>query len=99
MLTKTGEEPTLDVLDRISSEFIGEKLSAKGLTAEDIRLALDPVSNVEKRKIIGGPAPSRIIIDIADKKERLAGLSDQIDQLHEGVSTSLRELLDEASSE
>ncbi len=99
MLTKTGEEPTLDVLDRISSEFIGEKLSAKGLTSEDIRLALDPVSNVEKRKIIGGPAPSRIIIDIADKKERLAGLSDQIDQLHEGVSTSLRELLDEASSE
>ncbi|KAB2941145.1 MAG: argininosuccinate lyase [Candidatus Methanoperedens nitroreducens] len=56
-IAKTGLTPTLSMLDELSSEIIHEKLSDRGLTEKAIRDALDPVDNVRKRKVMGGPSP------------------------------------------
>lgn len=98
-LTKTGDVPTLDSIDAIAVDVIGEKLSARGLTADLVERALDPVSNVDKRKIIGGPAPERVAADIAEKRKRLSELNGQIDRLHKDVDDALAALLEEAKAE
>lgn len=56
-IAKAGTTPTISILDRLSLEIIHEKLSDKGLTENAIRMALDPVDNVRKRRIQGGPSP------------------------------------------
>jgi argininosuccinate lyase len=56
-IAKTGTTPTISIIDRLSLEIIDEKLSDKGLTEKAIRKALDPVDNVRKRRVQGGPSP------------------------------------------
>ncbi len=56
-IAKTGTTPTISILDRLSLEIIHEKLSDKGLTEKAIKMALDPVDNVRKRRVQGGPSP------------------------------------------
>ena len=61
----------MKILDEISKETSGFKLSERGLKEEDIKIALDPVENVAKRKIIGGPAPDTIKAEIKNKQKRM----------------------------
>ena len=56
-VAKTGKAPTLSALNEISSKIIHEKLSDKGLSEKDVQQALDPMGNVRKRSVSGGPAP------------------------------------------
>ena len=60
MLAKEGEKPTLEKIDSVAEIVLGESLAAKGLTKNMITEALDPVSNIKRRKLIGGPAPEEI---------------------------------------
>ncbi|HEY6585840.1 MAG TPA: argininosuccinate lyase, partial [Candidatus Methanoperedens sp.] len=70
-IAKTGSIPTLSMLDELSSEIIHEKLSDRGLTEKAIREALDPVDNVRKRKVMGGPSPLETKRQIAVIKKKI----------------------------
>ncbi|MCZ7391771.1 MAG: argininosuccinate lyase [Candidatus Methanoperedens sp.] len=54
---KTGKKPTISLLDELSLEIIQKKLSEKGLSEKDVQQALDPMENIRKRSVSGGPAP------------------------------------------
>ncbi len=57
VLARGNEEPTPGLIDAVAHDVIGEGLSRRGLTEEMVTQALDPVLNVAKRKVTGGPSP------------------------------------------
>jgi argininosuccinate lyase len=82
-IAKTGQTPTLAILDELSSQIIHEKLSDRGLTEKAITEALDPVDNVWKRSVHGGPAPHEIKRQIALLKKKLSMIKKDIGVLYE----------------
>jgi argininosuccinate lyase len=60
VLAREGETPTLEKIDSVAEVVLGESLSGRGLTNKMVLEALDPVSNIEKRKVTGGPAPEEM---------------------------------------
>lgn len=60
-----ASEITLELVNEIALQVIGRKLS---LTAEELRLALDPVHFVDIRTLPGGPSPAEIRRAIAARK-------------------------------
>ncbi len=60
VLAREGETPTLEKIDSVAEVVLGEPLSGRGLTNKMVLEALDPVSNIEKRKVTGGPAPEEM---------------------------------------
>jgi argininosuccinate lyase len=82
-IAKTGQIPTLAILDGLSSEIIHEKLSDRGLSEKAIREALDPVDNVRKRRIQGGPAPGETKRQITVMKKKLSLIQKDIGLLCE----------------
>ncbi|NLI61904.1 MAG: argininosuccinate lyase [Methanosarcinaceae archaeon] len=93
ILTKENREPNLKILDEISKETSGFKLSERGLKEEDIKIALDPVENVAKRKIIGGPAPDTIKAEIKNKQKRMEKIKSKVEDLDKNVQKSLDNLI------
>ena len=94
-LSRSEKTPTLKDIDSVSSQLLGYKLSDKGLTAKSVAEALDPVSNVQRRAVIGGPAPDRIEKDIEIKKKRLEALQKNILALDLSVQKALENLTEE----
>ncbi|AFC99291.1 argininosuccinate lyase [Methanocella conradii HZ254] len=90
-LARGGGDPSLDDVDEASMAMIGRKLSDMGLTEEMLEEAKDPMKNVERRKILGGPAKSAIRKKLAAENARL--------KADEKALAALREKLDEASGE
>ena len=82
-IAKTGKIPTLAILDELSSQIIHEKLSDRGLSEKAIREALDPVDNVRKRGVKGGPAPRETKRQIAVIKKKLSMIQKDIGVLYE----------------
>jgi len=82
-IAKTGKTPTLEILDELSSQIIHEKLSDRGLSEKAIKEALDPVDNVRKRGVMGGPAPRETKRQIAVIKKKLARIQKDIGLLYE----------------
>jgi argininosuccinate lyase len=76
-IAKKGKTPTLSLLDEISFNIINRKLSDKGLLEKDIKEALDPVLNIKKRIVRGGPAPEEIKRQIAIIKKKLMKVKKQ----------------------
>lgn len=66
---KTSEDLTLDELNHASLDVIHRPL--EGITAEDVEKALSPLGNVEKRTVLGGPAPATVSKDIEEMRMRL----------------------------
>ncbi|NJD75973.1 MAG: argininosuccinate lyase [Candidatus Methanoperedens sp.] len=56
-IAKSGEIPTIPVLDDLSMDIIHKKLSENGLSEKDIGEALDTLGNIRRRSVQGGPAP------------------------------------------
>ncbi len=50
----------LDTIDQVGKKYVGKPLSLLGLTASDIREALDVSHNIAKRDVKGGPAASEV---------------------------------------
>jgi argininosuccinate lyase len=82
-IAKTGKTPTLAILDELSSEIIHEKLSDRGLSEKAIREALDPVDNVRKRGVNGGPAPRETKRQIAVMTKKLSMMQKDIGVFYE----------------
>jgi argininosuccinate lyase len=85
-IAKAGTTPTVSILDRLSSEIIHEKLSDKGLTEKAIRMALDPVDNVRKRRVQGGPSPLETKRQIAVIKKNIMVVKKNIRRSHEKIN-------------
>jgi argininosuccinate lyase len=98
MLAKDGEKPTLEKLDSVAEIVLGDSLSGRGLTKNMVKEALDPVSNVKRRKLTGGPAPEEIRhylskrqTDLELNKQEIATLTDIIDSAVENLLAVVEE--------
>jgi argininosuccinate lyase len=91
-IAKTGKTPTLTILDELSSEIIHEKLSDRGLSEKAIRQALDPMYNVRKRRIQGGPAPRETKRQIAVMKKKLSTIEKDIRSFYKKCNKASNEL-------
>ncbi len=86
MLAKDGEKPTLEDIDSVSETVLGESLSSKGLTETMVKEALSPILNINRRKILGGPAPaemqnylSKRQTELELNKQEIVTLKDSVD--------------------
>ena len=98
MLAKDGEKPTLENIDSAAEIVLGDSLSGRGLTKNMVREALDPVSNVKRRKLTGGPAPeemrhylSRRQTDLELNRQEIRTLKDIIDSAFENLLAAVYE--------
>jgi argininosuccinate lyase len=70
-LALMGTKRGLEEIDSVALKILGRKLSSLGLTRDMVSEALDPLSNIKKRSIIGGPAPLEVDRMILEKTKRL----------------------------
>jgi argininosuccinate lyase len=61
----------LDTIDRVGIKHVGKPLSLLGLTADDVREALDVSLNVARRDVKGGPAVSEVTRMIKARRRSL----------------------------
>ncbi len=87
VLARGDGKPTLGQIDVAAYGIIGEDLSHRGLTEAMVIEALDPVLNVSKRSIAGGPAPDEVKRAIKKrhnekekKYERILGMNNAIEK-------------------
>lgn len=92
VIAKKGKTPTLSLLDEISSNIINRKLSDIGLIEKDIKEALDPLQNIEKRIIRGGPARKEIMRQIVAMKKKLMEIKKQKLLIRKKVSKAHQKL-------
>ncbi|MBN2111454.1 MAG: argininosuccinate lyase [Methanosarcinaceae archaeon] len=92
VLARGSGTPSLEEIDAVASEVIGEKLSDRGLTSVMVAEALDPVLNIKKRSIMGGPSPDEMIKAIGKRRIRLGDEVEKISELNRHVERSLEEL-------
>jgi argininosuccinate lyase len=60
-----------DTIDNVGKKHVGKSLSLLGLTASDVREALDVSHNIAKRGVKGGPAASEVARMIKARRKRL----------------------------
>jgi argininosuccinate lyase len=65
---KTAEEITVEMIEEAAIEGLGREI---GMSEEELRLAIDPLENVRRRKAIGGPAPEEVKRMIDDRRAKL----------------------------
>lgn len=98
VLARSNGVPTLKDVDDVSGRILGSGLSGRGLTEEMIMEALDPVSNIRRRKIIGGPSPDETSRAINSSLEELGKVRSGIRELNGSIENSLKCLFDAAES-
>ncbi len=88
MLAKEREKPTMEKIDSAAEVVLGESLSSRGLTEKMVKEALNPVSNVKRRKIVGGPAPEEMQHYLSKRQTEL--------ELNEQEIATLKDITDSA---
>ena len=63
-----AEEITVEMIEEASAKVVGEALK---VPEQELRSAVDPVLNVQRRKVIGGPAPESVNKMIENQRRRL----------------------------
>ncbi len=91
-VAKTGKTPTISLLDELSLKIIHKKLSEKGLLEKDIKQALDPMGNVKKRSVSGGPAPKETRRQRAIVMKKLAVSEKDIKLIQKKIDTAREKL-------
>jgi len=91
-VARSGKTPSLHDLDAISMKLIHEKLSAKGLTEKDIKEALDPAVNINKREVTGGPAPKETNRQVSALAKKLGGIAGEIRRIRKKVNDASEKL-------
>jgi argininosuccinate lyase len=87
-IARSGKIPTLSDLDKISLKITGEKLSEKDLSEKTVNEALDPMENVKKRRIPGGPAPEETKRQIATLKKELTRNKANIKSIRKKINSA-----------
>ncbi|AFV22261.1 argininosuccinate lyase [Methanolobus psychrophilus R15] len=86
--------PTLKDVNAVAGNILGTGLSERGLTEEMVKDALDPVSNIRRRRIIGGPSPDETERAISLRIGELEEVRCRIKELNDGIENSLKGLFD-----
>ncbi|MCD4703170.1 MAG: argininosuccinate lyase [Methanosarcinaceae archaeon] len=94
MLARGSGTPTLNEIDAVAHNVIGESLSSHGLTEDMIKEALDPVLNVRKRQVTGGPAPLEMERAIGKRRENIVEDAQDIDTVRSRIGTKIQVLFD-----
>jgi argininosuccinate lyase len=78
----TANQITAEMVQESAVEAMGQRLN---LTDEDILSSIDPVENVKRRNVVGGPAPDAVQRAIESRRETIRGqetrLKDRLDHL------------------
>jgi argininosuccinate lyase len=64
-------------LGDVSADVLQERT---GLLAEDVRPFLDPMRSVERRDVVGGPAPNRVAAELHHAHERVQSLRGKLSE-------------------
>jgi argininosuccinate lyase len=91
---KTADQITAEMVHESAIEVMGEKLN---IADEDLLAAIDPVENVERRSLIGGPAPKEVQRMIESRWETIRNQEDRL-QARLGDLESAREKLERAEA-
>ncbi len=89
---RAGKTPTLSDIDDLSLKILNEKLSDRGLSEKDIREALDPVGNIKKRSVPGGPAPKETKRQVTVIGRKLAGFVEDIKLIRKKINEASAKL-------
>jgi argininosuccinate lyase len=93
MLARDGEKPALEKIDSVAEVVLGESLSSLGLTEKMVKEALNPVSNIKKRKVAGGPAPEEMQHYLSKRQAELELNEQEIATLKDIVDSAFENLL------
>jgi len=85
----------LDTIDRVGIKYVGKLLSLLGLTAEDVRDALDVSQNVAKRDVKGGPAVSEVKRMIKARRRLIRSQQRRLSLKQNALQRAEKDLLDE----
>lgn len=88
-----NSNPSLSDIDKISISVLNIKLSDKGLTEKLVQEALNPITNIKKRNVIGGPAFDTIRHSLNNREEILIKEKETIYKLKMKSKNALQELL------
>jgi argininosuccinate lyase len=94
VLARGEEEIHLQEIDAVANKVLGIKLSTKGLTEEIVYEALDPISNIKKRNVIGGPAFKEMEKTIIRRKGTMKHTEEEISKLRNSSEASLNALIE-----
>ncbi len=79
----TADQITAEMVQESAVEAMGRRLN---LTDEDILSSIDPIENVKRRNVIGGPAPEAVQKAIEGRREKIRDqevrLKDRLDNLN-----------------
>jgi len=95
VLARGNGEPTIGEIDAVAHNVIGESLSSRGLTEDMVKEALDPILNVSKRSVIGGPSPESMERLIESSKERIANDTELLESLIDDRDSAIENLFSE----
>jgi argininosuccinate lyase len=91
---KTADQITAEMVQESAVETLGEKLN---ISDEDILASIDPIENVNRRNVIGGPAPQEVQRMIAETWERIRSQESRLQAKLENLE-SARQKLDQAEA-
>jgi argininosuccinate lyase len=93
MLAREMERPTLEKIDSVAEIVLGESLSSRGLTEKMVKEALNPISNVKRRNIVGGPAPEEMQSYLSKRRTELELNRQEIATLRDVTDSAFENLL------
>jgi argininosuccinate lyase len=91
-LARGDGDPALADVDEAAMAMIGKKLSKMGFTQRMLDEAKDPVKNVQRRNITGGPAKTTIVKKLEAEKERLKADKKEMGRLRKKLDKASEEL-------
>jgi argininosuccinate lyase len=80
---------TKQMVDDASMAVIGKPTNLK---EDDVRMAMDPLENVKRRKTRGGPAPKEVERMIADRKKKIKAEKEKVQKRINGLNTAKEKL-------
>ncbi|TGC09516.1 argininosuccinate lyase [Methanolobus halotolerans] len=92
VLARENRDPTPEDIDAAARNVLGENLSERGLSREMVKEALDPLSNISKRSITGGPSPNELERAIRSCFEELELEHTRITEFNNSIEHSLNAL-------
>jgi len=88
----------LDTIDRVGIKHVGKPLSLLGLTADDVKEALNVSHNVARRNVKGGPASSEVTRMIKTRRRLLRSRRRRLSLQQNALQRAEKDLLHESGA-
>lgn len=93
ILAKRDVEPTLEDIEAVGRTVLGESLTERGLNENMVKQALDPMLNIQKRKVIGGPAPEAMKASIDSFGIKTGMWIEEVERIRDHTTDSIEKLM------